>query len=98
MERFTKIIKEGYWIYNERVVPVYIIIQNWDFFYEEGYDEEPPDLNKEGIAYYIIFDKFETFKNANRSETCLSEKEVISLAEMKVSSKIYWNNIGLSKK
>ncbi len=96
MEKYFKIIKEGYWIYNEREVPICIIVQNWDFFQEE-WDEELPYLNSKGFAYYVIFDKFEAFKNANRSETCLSEEAAISLAEMKISSKIYWNNIGLSK-
>ena len=89
--RFEKILKKGYWIYNGKKIELCILKQNWDYFYEEGYEEESPDINKNGHAFYVIFGNFQDLKNANRSRTCLSLEEAISLAKTKVSSSIYWD-------
>lgn len=90
-DKFEKIIKQGYWSYNGKKMDIYILIQNWDYFYEEGYDKEPPDLNEEGLAYYVIFGGFDELKKSNRSSTCLSINEAITLAEAKIYSTICWN-------
>lgn len=92
-DKFEKIIKQGSWKYNGEKKDIYIIIQNWDYFYEEGYDEEPLDLNEEGLAYYVIFGGFDELKNSNRSSTCLSINEAITLAEAKISSTICWHTV-----
>lgn len=91
MTKKFEIVKKGYWLYdNDIKKPISILKQNWDFYYEEGYENEPPDLNSDGEAYYVIFDNFSDLRYANRSQTCFSEKEAIALAENKVTGKISW--------
>ena len=89
--RIEKILRKGYWTYNGKEIELCILKQNWDYFYEEGY-EESPDLNENGYAFYVIFGNFKDLKNANRSSTCLSIEEAITLAETKISSSIHWDN------
>lgn len=92
MKKKVEIIKKGYWLYNNDVrKPIEICKQNWDFYYEEGYENEPPDLNELGEAYYVLFDDYTDIRYANRSHTCLSLNEAVELAENK-ADRITWIN------
>ena len=91
MSQSFKILKKGVWVYDkQQELPVYIIKQDWDFYYESGYDDDPPDLNHEGEAFYVIYGEISDPKSCNRSATCLSLKEALLLASSKINSKINW--------
>ena len=86
------IVKKGKWLYNSSVYKsIFIIKQNWDFFYEEGYDDDAPDLNENGEAFYVIMGAYHDIKYANRSQTCLSLEEAMKLAKDKILSNIEWS-------
>jgi len=87
---WVKIIEKGFWKRDDQFYNLYIIEQNWDYFYEDRYDNEPPDLNENDLAYYIIYGDFIEVKNANRSRTCLSKDEAIDVAESTILYKINW--------
>lgn len=92
MENKIEIIKKGHWLYNNEIpISIEIVKQNWDFYYEEGYENEPPDLNELGEAYYVIFDDYTDIRYATRSHTCLSLNEAIEYAESKIES-VTWIN------
>ena len=63
-EREVTVVKTGTWLYDGQVEkPVRILRQTWDYYHEDGYDEEPPDLNDEGFAFYAVYgepDRFAT--------------------------------------
>ena len=72
--------KVGTWLYDETIpMPVLILAQNWDFYHEDAYDAEPPDLNAEGRAFYVVYG--EPSASGYRSRTCLSLAEAVALAE-----------------
>ena len=85
-------ILKGKWFYPSQVEkPIEIIKQNWDFFYEEGYDDDDPDLNDDGEVYYILFGEYDDIRYANRSHSCLSLGEAINLVKEKTGNNITWN-------
>jgi hypothetical protein len=76
-----QIIKSGRWRSGERAGFVWIIRQDWDYYYEEFYDE-PPDVNEEGFAFYVLFGTRDDIAECqSRSKTCLSEAEAVTEAE-----------------
>jgi len=71
--------------------PILIIKQNWDNYYEQGYDSDPPDLNEAGEAYYLVYDgPDEQGSYHPRSKTCLSLQEALRLAEETIVGDIRW--------
>ena len=56
MTRQMRVLRTGTWLYDGAVpIPVRIIALNWDPFWEEDYDSDPPLLNEEGWAYGVQF-------------------------------------------
>ena len=62
-EFYQKTIIKGKWFYDNTVEkPVYIIEQNYDYWFEMAKSEgtleknEVPELNSDGIAFYIYLD------------------------------------------
>ena len=62
-EFYQKPVAKGRWLYDETLEkPVYVIEQNYDFWYEMAESEgsldegELPSLNRDGLAYYVYFD------------------------------------------
>ena len=52
----VRVWRTGTWLYDGAVpIPVRIISLNWDPFWEEGYDSDPPLLNEEGWTYAVQF-------------------------------------------
>jgi hypothetical protein len=85
-----RIEKIGLWKTESGSNTVYILKQNWDFYFEEGYDDAP-DLNEAGESFYVIWGDFQDVLYANRSKTCLSMPEAIKLAEDMYPGKVIWN-------
>ena len=56
MTRQIRVLRTGTWLYDSSVpIPVRIISLNWDPFWEEGYDSDPPFLNEQGWVYGVQF-------------------------------------------
>lgn len=92
MKHRQKVIKSGTWLYDGQVEkPILIIRQNWDYYHEEGYDPDPPDLNKAGEAYYLVYDgPDEQGRYHPQSKSCLSLEEAVRLAEGTIMGDIRW--------
>ena len=91
MNRQSKVIKKGTWLYDDTIpTRVEIIKQNWDYYFEEGYDDLPPDLNENGEAFYVIFGEYSNLVDAKHSQTCFSENEAFELAEKISQGNIKW--------
>ncbi len=88
----VEIVKRGRWLYDRTVEKhVVIIKQNWDYYFDKGYDDSPQDLNSKGSAYYAILDCVD-LNTSIRSRTCLSLSEAINLSEEKLPSKVVWDD------
>lgn len=54
----AQIVKSGTWRYDERIVhEVWIVKQNFDFYYDEGFEDAPEDLNENGEVFQVVFAK-----------------------------------------
>ena len=83
------VIRRGRWSTDGASGFVWIVRQTWDYYHEEFYDDGP-DLNEEGLAYYALFGVVEDIaQHLSRSRSCLSEDEVVRVAEQTVTS-IVW--------
>lgn len=89
--KFVELVKTGSWLYDNQVLKsVWIIKQNWDYYYEgPEYTEGEPHLNKDGYAYYLVSDQFEDGRYAYRSETFYDIPEAMAVATNKFPS-IKW--------
>ena len=86
------VLKSGTWLYADEVIcDVRIIVQDWDYYFEEGFDLHPPDLNENAQAYYVQFGSpVERNAFGQRSRTCLSLEEAVKLAQEMSPSPIAW--------
>jgi hypothetical protein len=90
-ERTQRVVKQGTWLYDGTVpMPVWIIVQNWDFFYEEGFDEDPPDLNADGEVYYPVF-RTGYYGYEPGSHSCMSLDDAVEVAEKIIQGGIAWD-------
>src|SRR3989337_1861006 len=87
----AQVIARGTWTYAENVQGhVWVIKQKSDFYHEEGFDPDPPDLNDEGNAFYVLYGLHaDIHQLATRSKTCLSLDEAIKEAE-RVLARVNW--------
>ncbi|HLZ41790.1 MAG TPA: hypothetical protein VKQ11_12555 [Candidatus Sulfotelmatobacter sp.] len=54
----AQIVKSGTWRYDERIVhEVWIVKQNFDFYYDEGFEDAPEDLNENVEVFQVVFAK-----------------------------------------
>lgn len=92
-DRVQTIVKSGIWLYDNLVEKeIRIIEQNWDYYYEDDYSEDPPHLNKDGIAYYVVFDKpLADGSFSSRSETLYTVEEAIQHAIDNTNNTLKWD-------
>lgn len=86
MDEYSRVLRRGRWLYDGTLEkPVEIVVQNWDYYFEDGYDAEGPDLNEHGEAYYVMFD------GVSRSRTFLSLDEAVDHALDILPSPVTWD-------
>ena len=56
-DRYQKVVRTGTWLYNHQIAhKVEIVCQNWDRWFEEGFDTEPEPLNADGELFYVVLE------------------------------------------
>lgn len=54
--RWREVVHSATWLYDGSLpVPAHIVRQNFDPYYEEAYDPDPPVVNEEGESYSLVF-------------------------------------------
>lgn len=92
-----RIVKEGKWRYSDDYFEKIIIVeQNWDEFYEEGYSDFLPNLNEQGLVYFIhygnyYYNEYNNISSSSISIPFLSQKDAELFAEKAVSD-LKWND------
>ncbi|WP_415328438.1 hypothetical protein [Chryseobacterium sp. MMS23-Vi53] len=85
-----KVIKKGEWKYSGNTyLPILLVEQDWDHFYEEGYSNFPSHTNKEGFVYYLHFGKHRINEYGNilsdsSSQPFSSVEEAMNYAERNI--------------
>jgi hypothetical protein len=86
-KRYSEIVKSGTWKYDGTVdTDVYIVQQNWDYCYDEGFEDEPEKLNKDGVVYHVLF------AGLHESQAFMHLEEAIREAESRIAGPIDWND------
>lgn len=86
VEQYSRVVRRGKWLYDGTVeMPLEIVAQNWDYYYEDGYEESPPSLNDSGEAYYVMYG------GPMPSRTCLSLAEAIKPAHELLPPPVAWD-------
>ena len=78
----VRVVRHGTWKYDAAVTAhVWVTRQAWDYYHEEAFDSDPPDLNGDGEAYYVLYGLSSRLEEASsRSRTLLSVDEAVSEA------------------
>ena len=89
---YAEIVKSGTWLYDNQVPhEVWIVRQNFDYYYEDGYEDGPEQLNPDGELFHIVF----AFNGTVRTvvPATLSLSAAISDAEARlVTHQLRWTN------
>ena len=103
MDLDAKVVRVGTWLYDASVEKaVRIIRQNWDYYYEEGYSIDPPDLNADGYAFYAVYgapwlpepgSPSRPTDYFSRSRTCRSLDGFVEVAETTIAGPITWGRL-----
>lgn len=55
MTETAEIMRSGTWQYDELVVhEVWLLKQNFDFYYDEGFEDGPEGLNEDGDLFQVV--------------------------------------------
>jgi hypothetical protein len=55
MKEAAQIVKSGTWLYDGSVVhEVWVVKQNFDFYYDEGFEDAPENLNGDGEVFQVV--------------------------------------------
>jgi phosphodiesterase/alkaline phosphatase D-like protein len=55
MSEKAYIVKSGTWLYDKAIpTEVWIVKQNFDYYYEEGFEDESEKLNENGEVFQIL--------------------------------------------
>src|ERR1700733_652930 len=58
MAETAQIVKSGTWQYDGCILhEVWIVKQNFDFYYDEGFEDAPEDLNENGELFQVVVAK-----------------------------------------
>jgi len=92
-----KIIKKGEWKYSgSTYLPILLVEQNWDHFYEEGYSRFSSQIKRGELIYYLHFGKYCINEYGNiasdsSSQPFLSIKDAMDYAERNIE-KLNWTS------
>jgi hypothetical protein len=94
-ELYAEIVKSGTWLY-DGLVPseVWIVKQNFEYHYEEGYSEEPEKLNEDGECFSVVIARNGTKIGRGTEEMTLVE--AIAAAERGIAG-LTWDDHLLQK-
>jgi len=88
--RIAQIVKSGTWLYDQTVPhEIWIVRQNFDYYYEEGFENGPEDLNEDGFVFHVVHAFAGQVRSVMRAHKTL--EDATQEAE-KVTSGIHWDN------
>jgi hypothetical protein len=84
------LLKKGTWQRAGQRGRVFIIRQDWDYYFDE-YSAGEPDLDSEGFAYYAVYGLGDALdETTSRSPTCTTEAEAMDRA-VALAGPIQWD-------
>ena len=85
----AEIVKSGEWLYDgTSPYEVWIIKQNFEYWYEEGYDESER-LNRDGFVFAV---RYACNGVVHVGTECMTLEEAVAAAELTIPQGIQWND------
>lgn len=87
----AEIVRSGEWLYDGAVPSeVWIVRQNFEFWFDEGFSDEPEQLNEDGELFQVVFARNGKMMSLGPDE--LSLGGAVASAEAVLNGKIDWTN------
>ena len=87
----AQIVKSGTWLYDGQVVhEVWIVKQNFDFYYDEGFEDAPENLNEDGEIFQVVVAQDGKVKSVGLAFH--STEEAVAKAHQIIPQGIVWDN------
>jgi hypothetical protein len=91
MTETAQIVKFGTWLYDGQIVhEVWIVKQNFDFYYDEGFEDAPEDLNEDGEVFQVVVARDGKLKSVGLAFH--SSEEAVAKAHQTIPQGIDWDN------
>jgi hypothetical protein len=86
----SEIVQSGVWLYDNSVpTDVWIVKQNFEYWYEADFADEPEDLNDNGETFQVLFVRGD---RRTLGPAASSLAEAVTASELVVSTQISWTN------
>ena len=96
MAEIAEIVKSGTWQYHECVShEVWIVKQNFDFYFDEGFEDAPEDLNEDGELFQVVVARDGKVRSV--SLAFHSIEEAVAKAHQIIPQGIEWDNHRLQR-
>jgi hypothetical protein len=97
MAERAEIVKSGTWLYDHHVPHgVWIVRQNFDFHWDEGFEDKPERLNPDGEVFQVLITDEARIRTVV-FPACLTLEEAVALAEKTIQLRITWDDHRIQK-
>ena len=91
MKEAAQIVKSGTWQYDGSVVhEVWIVKQNFDFYYDEGFEDTLEDLNEDGELFQVVVARDGKVMSVGSAFHCT--EDAVAEAHQIIPQGIKWDN------
>ena len=92
----AEIVRSGKWLYDGAVpFEVWIVRQNFEYWFEEEYSDEPEKLNQDGEIFQVVFARDGQFMSLGPDELLI--EAAAAGAESILEGKVEWTDHRNSK-
>lgn len=92
----AEIVKSGTWQYDGCIDhEVWIVKQNFDFYYDEGFEDEPEDLNEDGVVFQVVVARDGRVKSVDLAFHSI--EEAVAKSHQIIPQGIEWDNHRLQR-
>jgi hypothetical protein len=96
MAESAEIVKSGTWQYDGGVGhEVWIVKQNFDFYYDEGFEDAPEDLNEDGEVFQVVVAKDGNVRSVGLAFHSI--EEAVAKAQQIIPQGIEWDDHRLQR-
>lgn len=90
-QEFAEVVRSGVWLYGDLVTnEVWIVKQNFNWYYDVGFEDEPEQFNADGEVFQVVFARDSRVTTVSLSR--LSLDAAVEYAEKLIPQGVKWTN------
>lgn len=87
----AEVVQSEVWLYDGTIQnEVWIVKQNFDWYYDEGFEDEPEALNSDGEVFQVVFARDSRVTSVSLAKQTLSD--AVAHARELIPQGIRWTN------